>query len=84
MTKRHSIDDLRSHLFATLEALRDTEKPMEIDRARAVAEVAREVIASAKVEVEHIKATGSIATDFIPVLTKPTPPRPQIGSEGRQ
>lgn len=84
MTDKKTIDDLRSHLFATLEALRDPSNPMEIDRARAVAEVAREVIASAKVEVEHIKATGSIATDFIPTLTAPRRPAPAaIGGGSR-
>jgi hypothetical protein len=46
---RNKIDDLRNHLFETLEALKDDEKPMDLDRARAVAEVAKVIVESAKV-----------------------------------
>lgn len=64
---KNKIDDLRNHLFATLEALRDDEKPMELDRARAVADVARVIVDSAKVEVDMLKVTGGISgTGFIP------------------
>ena len=63
---KNKISDLRDHLFATLEALRDEEKPMEIDRAKAIADVAQTIINSAKVEVDFIEATGkSPATGFI-------------------
>lgn len=55
---KNKLEDLRNHLFETLEALKDTEKPMEIDRAKAVADVARVVIDSAKVEVDFLKVTG--------------------------
>jgi hypothetical protein len=51
--------DLRNHLFATLEALRDKEEPMDIQRAKAVCETAQTIINSAKVEVELIKAVGA-------------------------
>jgi len=54
----HTIDDLRAHLFGTLAALRDKDSPMDIDRARAVSQVAQTVIDTAKVEVEHIRAIG--------------------------
>lgn len=64
---KNKIEHLRDHLFATIEALRDEDKPMDIDRARAVAEVAREIIASAKVEVDFMRITGvEKTTDFIP------------------
>lgn len=64
---KNKITDLRDHLFATLEALRDDDKPMDLDRARAVADVARVVIDSAKVEVDMLKVTGGLsATGFIP------------------
>lgn len=53
-----SITDLRAHLFATLEALQDKEAPMELDRAKVIAEVCQTVINSAKVEVDYLKATG--------------------------
>lgn len=38
---KNKIDDLRNHLFETLEALKDDEKPMPLDRALAIAEVAK-------------------------------------------
>ena len=64
---KNRIEDLRNHLFATLEALQDEEKPMELDRAKAIADVAQTIINSAKVEVEFIKTTGqSHSTGFIP------------------
>lgn len=49
--------DLRNHLFATLEALQDKEEPMDIERALAVASVAHEVVAAAKVEVDYARVT---------------------------
>jgi hypothetical protein len=64
---KNKIEDLRDHLFETLEALKDEEKPMELDRARAVAEVARVVVDSAKVEVDFLKVTGQMrSTSFLP------------------
>ena len=64
---KNKIDDLRNHLFATLEALRDEDKPMELERAKAIADVARVVVDSAKAEVQYIQATGRReGTGFIP------------------
>jgi hypothetical protein len=68
----NEIKDLRAILFDTLRDLRDKEKPMDIDRAKAVAEVARELVNTAKVEVDHMKLTGSTGSDFIP-LPEPKP-----------
>jgi hypothetical protein len=56
---RNKIEDLRDHLFVTIESLLDEEKPMEIDRAKAVADVAQVIVNSAKIEVDFLKATGS-------------------------
>lgn len=64
----HTIQDLRTHLFATLEGLRDQTNPMDIERAKAVADVAQTIINSAKVEVEFLKATGQDGgSGFIPL-----------------
>lgn len=69
---KNKIEDLRNHLFATIEDLRDTEKPMDIQRAKAIAEVAQTIINSAKVEVDFIEATGATrGTGFIPEDKKP-------------
>lgn len=63
---KNKIEDLRNHLFATIEALRDEEKPMDLDRARTIADVAQVVINSAKVEVDMLKTTGgTTGTGFI-------------------
>ena len=64
---KNKMDDLRNHLFETLEALKDEEKPMELERARAVAAVAKVLVESAKVEVDFLKVTGAIrSTNFLP------------------
>lgn len=60
------IEELREQLFATLRDLRDPVKPMEIDRAKAISEVAQTIINSAKVEVDFINATGAKGTGFVP------------------
>lgn len=63
----NKITDLRNHLFETLERLKDDEEPMDLDRARAIADVARVVIDSAKVEVDFLRVTGGVqSTGFLP------------------
>lgn len=74
----HDITGLRGHLFETLAALRDKGEPMDIDRARAIAEVARGIVDSAKVEVEFIKATGAKGSGFIAELEPPKPGQPRL------
>lgn len=62
-----TIDDLRTHLFDTLAALKDKNAPMDLDRARAVADIGRVIVDSAKVEVDFLKVTGAIkSTGFLP------------------
>ena len=64
---KNKIEDLRNHLFETLEQLKDPDKPMDLDRARAVADVAKKIIDSAKVEVEFMRVTGQVmGSGFIP------------------
>ena len=63
---KNKIEDLRNHLFATIENLMDEEKPLDLDRAKAIADVAKVIINSAKVEVDFINKVGGRGTDFIP------------------
>ncbi len=78
---KNKIEDLRNHLFATLEALQDPEKPMELDRAKAIADVGRVIIDSAKAEVQYLQATNQVrGTGFIPDAP---PQRPQLAAGGR-
>ena len=63
---KNKIEDLRNHLFVTLEGLLDEDNPMDINRAKAVADVAQVVVNSAKIEVDFVKATkGKTGTGFI-------------------
>ena len=55
---KNKLRDLRDHLFETIEALKDDEKPMEIERAKAISGVAQALIASAKVELQFLELTG--------------------------
>lgn len=80
---KNKIEDLRNHLFATLEALQDEKNPMDLDRARAVADVAKVIVDTAKVEVEFVKATGfAKPTGFMPVEPQP-PARPSLMGGGK-
>jgi hypothetical protein len=54
-----NINDLRAHLFAVLAGLRDKDNPMDIERAKAISDVAQVVINSAKVEVDYMKVAGA-------------------------
>lgn len=85
---KNRMSDLRDHLFETLEALKDPDKPMDLDRARAISTVAQTVINSAKVEVDAMRAiSGSSATSraFFALeeesreLPKIGPVRPPVG-----
>ncbi|MDH1281011.1 hypothetical protein N5C56_09890 [Pseudomonas chengduensis] len=69
---KNKIEDLRNHLFATIEGLLDAEKPLEIERAKAVAQVASVMIESAKVEVKAIELLDQRGSTFL-----------QIGQEGK-
>lgn len=60
-----TIAQLRSELFKTLRGLADKNEPMDIDRAKAVSDVAQTLINTAKVEIEHMKVSGSSGSDFI-------------------
>lgn len=54
MTK-NKIQDLRNHLFETIEMLKD--KDMDIDTALAIAKVSQVIIESAKVENQYQRIT---------------------------
>lgn len=56
---KNKIEDLRNHLFATIEGLLDEENPLDIERAKAVAHVGSVIIESAKVEVKALEIIGA-------------------------
>jgi len=80
---KNKIEDLRNHLFATLEELRDKDVPLEqsVARAKSVADVARVVIESAKVEVDFARVTGNtLVSGFLPEGEKPVPGPRRLGA----
>lgn len=83
---KNKIEDLRDHLFETLEALKDDEKPMEIARAKTIADVAQVIINSAKIENEFLKITGGIkSTGFLPDGdAEKTPERKRLAAAGQK
>jgi hypothetical protein len=72
MSKKRTVSDLREMLFDTLEQLKNPESGMDIDRAKAVSEVAQVIINTAKAEIDFVKATGiqSATSDFLKVETE--------------
>jgi len=61
------MNDLRDHLFASLERLDNDELTpeqlaAEVEKAQAVSNVANAIIQSAKTEVDFMKTTGMIAS----------------------
>ena len=65
---RNGMNDLRDHLFASLERLDNDEitpeqLQAEVEKAQAVSNVANAIIQSAKIEVDFMKTTGMIASN---------------------
>ena len=75
---KNKLSDLRNHLFATLESLTEAhgdslKMPIEIERAKAVSEVAQTIINSAKLELQYLELAGgeNLKSEFLD--TKPAP-----------
>lgn len=63
------INQLREHLMATLESLRDRSNPMEPDRARALAQVGSVLVDTVRVENDYLKITGQDRSAFLEETT---------------
>jgi hypothetical protein len=81
---RKTINDLRDALFAQLERLNGEASPEEIERAKAVSGVAKVIVETAKVEIDHMRVTGAPAgSGFIPEDSRrlaPPPPMAMINN----
>lgn len=65
--------ELRNILFDTLRDLRDKKDPMDIERARTISQVAQTAIGLAKVEIDHMKITGTPSNSgFLPAPEQAT------------
>ena len=62
---RNKIEDLRNHLFTCIENILDEEKDFDLDKAKAVSELAQTIINSAKVEIQFLDSIGGKGTGFI-------------------
>lgn len=58
-----NISDLREHLFDALQKVKDGSMP--IDTAKAVNEISKTIIDSARVEVEFLETTGQTESKFL-------------------
>lgn len=59
----HDISELRRHLFATLAGVKDGS--IDLDKARAVNELGKTLVDTAKVEVDYLRATGGGESAFL-------------------
>lgn len=74
-----TINDLREALFAQLDRLNTDCSAEELERAKAVSSIAREINASAKIEVDHMRVTGaSSGSGFLPDEDRPRIPKPAM------
>lgn len=55
---KNRIQDLRDHLFETLEQLKDKDTPMDVERAKAIVGVSQAIIETARVEVKYMEIVG--------------------------
>lgn len=69
---KDKIQDLRHHLFAQLERLGDDElmkdqsqRFIELDRAKAMCDISQTIINSAKVEIDYLKAIANSGTNVV-------------------
>lgn len=75
---KNKIEDLRNHLFETIELLKDGLKDekdtealkMTIEKAQAIRDLGQVIVNSAKVEVDFLKTIGSVGdgTGFFPTI----------------
>jgi hypothetical protein len=57
------LQDLRTALFAALREVK--EGHLDLDRARAINEISKTLIDTAKVEIDYIRATGGVNSEFL-------------------
>lgn len=68
---KNKVEDLRNHLFATIEGLLDKDEPLDIERAKAIAQVGAVIIESAKVEVKAMELLDADRSKFLQIGEEP-------------
>lgn len=76
----NTVNDLREALFKQLEALQsaETDTVEVVSRARAVSEIGRTILESAKLEIEHAKMIGNVGVEFLGATPAPALPDPAV------
>ena len=63
---KNKIQDLRDHLFETIELLKDSESNhMTIEKAKAIAGISQVIINTAKLEIDFIKAVDKMDGNYV-------------------
>jgi hypothetical protein len=72
-----NINDLRKTLFETLRGVKDG--TVSVEKAKAVSDLSQNIINTAKVEIDYLKAGGKVTSEFIEVsqLKQPDAAGPQ-------
>ena len=74
---KNKLSDLRDHLFAQLEAVReatDEDLAKEVQRASSVSDISRVLIESAKVEIDYFRHVGGEKSASSFIESKPALP----------
>lgn len=63
----HTVNDLRAALFAQMDCLRNPKRDIseEVSKARAMADISRVILESAKLEIEHARLIGGSTVEFL-------------------
>ena len=72
-----NINDLRKTLFETLQGVKDG--TVSVEKAKAVSDLSQNIINTAKVEIDYLKAGGKVTSEFIEVSQLK-----QVGDTGPQ
>lgn len=74
---KNKLSDLRDHLFAQLEAVREADDDnlaKEVQRAQSVSDISRVLIESAKVEIDYFRHIGGEHSASLFIESKPALP----------
>ena len=72
-----NINDLRTTLFDTLQGIKDGS--IDLDKARAINEVSKTIIDTAKVEVDYLKVNGGGESAFVEAIAHDKLPQGILG-----
>jgi len=74
-----NINDLRELLFDTLQGVKNG--TVNVDSAKAISDLSQNIINTAKVEIDYLKAGGNVTSEFIEIKqtdAEPSGPQPVI------